>query len=279
MRYFILALFAAFLVAVPAAGAKAVKVSPTYSITAAAVSGKNVKFTIAVTVTGVPKCSGKVTATHKISKKKSVSWSARYTGDSAICTAAIKGKLPKASFGKKVKFAIKFPGNDAIKKFSASKSLTLTPPAPPPAPAPSPPGGGSTTPIIFGPQSPGLWTVTDVSDGSSGFTYTLREDRTVPGMASADGIGMNCSVLGTNTHVPTYWNNQNFGMGGAFGSVGSDGAGNQVPNMSYSLYWTFTDANTGTGNFSASGTYQPGGTGTTTYSCQTTFNVVYSRIG
>ncbi|MGH2959310.1 MAG: hypothetical protein ACRDKE_06875, partial [Solirubrobacterales bacterium] len=150
MRYSILALLASALVFAPGANAAAVKVKPTYAVTAAAKSGKNVKFTISVTVANVPKCTGKVTATHKLSKKKSVSWSARYTGDSAICTARIKGKLAVKKYGKTVKFSIKFPGNDSIKKFSATKSLKLSPPPPPPPP---PPGPGNPPLTTVGPQS------------------------------------------------------------------------------------------------------------------------------
>jgi hypothetical protein len=276
MRYFILGLFAALLIVAPAASAKAVKVKPVYSVTAATKSGKNVKFTIAVTVAQVPKCTGKVTATHKLSKKKSVSWSARYTGDSAICTAAIHGKLPAANYRKKTKFAIKFPGNDSIKKFSVTKSLTLTPPPAPPTPAPSPPTG-NPTPIVYGPQKPGPWFMSDVDpSGEDGFTFNLQSDRKVPAFQHLSGMTMNCGSGHEATQVPFQWNNTFFDMGGQFGTVSSSGDRQYVTNMSYTVNFNFADAHSGTGHFAAVGNFQPDPGNAATLSCTESFDVTLS---
>jgi hypothetical protein len=269
MRYFILALFAALIVMVPSAGATAVKVAPTYSITSAAVSGKNVKFTITVTVTGVPKCSGKVTATYKISKKKSVSWTGRYTGDSAICTAKINGKLPKASFGKKVKFAIKFPGNDSIKKFSTSKSLTLSPPPPPapPAPVPTPPTGPDPIPLTTGPQTLGLWSIEEVTQNNTDFSFILSEDYIVYDISRFGG-GLSVVCPSGNVSTTFNWSKQ-FTMRAKTGQVSYQDTG---PNnhMTYTFDWDFSGPNTGTGHFDAVGDINIGGG--TWVTCSRSFN-------
>lgn len=266
MRYSLLALFAALLAFAPSASAAPVKVKPVVSVTAATTVGKNVKFTIAVTVANVPKCKGKVTATHKVSKKKRVSWSARYTGDSAICTAAIHGKLPAKNFGKKIKFSIKFPGNDFIKKFSASKSLTLTPP-------PAPPTGGTTIPIVLGPQKPGPWNMLAV-DGSAGdMTFRIGADHKVPALLHPSNLSMTCE--NGKAQLPFNWSNTFFSMGAQIGAVTSGDSGLSMVNMIYTLTWNFTDAHSGTGHFSASGGFVFASGQPATH-CETSYNVTFS---
>ncbi|MGH2905522.1 MAG: hypothetical protein ACRDKI_01990 [Solirubrobacterales bacterium] len=135
-------LLAAFVVAlVPAtASAAAVKGTPNASVVSVAVSGKNVKFELDVTV-GLPTgadsrktCAGKVVASHKLSRKVTKSWSAKLKPNLLACIAKVKGKLPKAKYGKTLKFKYVFPGTKQLKKFAKSGSFKLRPPGPPTVP-------------------------------------------------------------------------------------------------------------------------------------------------
>jgi hypothetical protein len=255
------------------ANAKAVKVTPTYSITSAVVSGKKVKFTFYVALgTEVQGCSGKVTASHKLSKKKTAKWSASLKQSAVACAATIHGSLPKENFNKKTKFQIKYPGNSKIKPFSATKSLTLSPP-PPTTPTP----GGPTTPVVLGPQHPGPWTMYDTdSSGYGGFTFTIQSDHLVPAITRASSLSMDCGAGGSATQVPFQWNNSFFSMGGQSGKVTSSGDRPYVTSMAYTITWSFTDAHSGTGHFSALGNFQPDANSSTTYSCSREFDVLFS---
>jgi hypothetical protein len=259
MRYFILGLFAAFAVAVPVAGAAAVKPTPSYSIAAAKVSGKNVKFDLLVkAASNVPGCKGTVTASHKISKKKTVSWTGKLKTTGTDCATTIKGKLPKAKFGKKVKFSIKFPGNKAIKKFSGTKSLTLvSPPLPPPPVTP----GSAAPPAQIGPQAFGKWTGFRQPEDESKFMFTIKSPNyAVPGFSSWLGgnNSMNCGPGYEATQVPFNWSTP-FTLSGPVGVAVSTDNGPNFSNMIYTFNFAFTTANEGSGNFSALGEFNVGG--------------------
>lgn len=269
MRYPLLVLIAASLAFAPGASAAPVAVKPTYAVTAAAKSGKKVKFVLTVTLPpGIPSCPKKerVTASTKLSRKKTAKWSARYTGDSAICTAAIHGKLSVAKYGKTVKFKIKFPGSKSIKKFSASKKLKLVPP-PPPA---DDPGG---IPATHGPQSPGQWYMFKAGDSSDiGMSFKINADYKVPAITRPSGLPMNCTPSGI-VSVPFNWENTFFGMGTQVGTVSSSGNSPYVTGMTYELTWNFANAHEGTGHFSATGTFNNSGS---IEPCSTSYDVTLS---
>lgn len=253
MRYFILGLFAALAVAVPVARAAAVKATPSYSITAAKVSGKNVKFDLLVkAASNVPGCKGTVTASHKISKKNVKSWTGKLKTSGTDCATTIKGKLPKSKFGKKVKFSIKFPGNKVIKKFGATKSLTLSPPAPA-----GPTGGGTDLPGVRGPQKPGVWYMFNAEPGSIdiGMKFTIRDDFTVAGLTRPGALKMVCAP-GGNTQIPFNWSNSSFGMGAPSGVVTSGDSNPSTSNMVYTVAYNFSGPHAGTGSFSATGNFR-----------------------
>jgi hypothetical protein len=273
MRYFILVLFAALAVAVPVASANAVKATPKASITKAVVSGKSVKFDLLVkAASNVPGCKGTVTASHKLSKKKTVAWTGKLKATGVDCAATIKGKLPKAKFGKKVKFTFKFPGNKSLKKFNTSKSLKLSPPPAPLPPAPTP---GTGAPGLVGPQHPGSWFMFKKEDNTdSGWTFTIGQDYKVPSLIRPSSLTMSCAV-GGNTQLPFIWNSAPFGMGLPVGTVQSGGNGPHLRNMVHTLNWNFTGPNAGTGHFSSVGEFRYALPDDWT-ACSTSFDVTFS---
>lgn len=178
MRYFILGFLAALAVVAPVAQAEPVKTSPLVAVTYAEKGAKNVKFGFDVMLSPIPaKCSGTLTVSRKISKKKTVRWTGKLSVKYGNCGTTIRGKLPKSNYGKTRKFKFKFPGSKSIREFSYNLSIKLAPPKP----IALPPVIGA--PGSLGPQHPGSWIMFKKDDNTdSGWSFTLRPDYTVPGL-------------------------------------------------------------------------------------------------
>lgn len=263
MRYFILVAAVALGITAPAAGAKPAKVAASYSVVVSSVSGANVKFVLVASIDGnsVPGCKGKVTASHKLSKKSTKKWSGSLKQSPVACSAKISGKLPKAKYGKDVKFTFTFPGNTSIKKFSKTKSLKLvTPTSVLPLPLPGgPPAPGP--PAQVGPQAFGFWTGFRLPENESKFIFKIKSPgHTVSGFSNWLGGNntMNCGVGFEATQVPFNWNTP-FTLSGPVGQVVSEDNGPNFSHMVYTFDFSFTNANEGSGSFSALGGFDVGG--------------------
>jgi hypothetical protein len=237
------------------AGAKAVKVTPTVSVTSAAVKGKKVTFAVYHALgLEVQGCAGKVKMSHKISKKQTKSWSGSLKTSTLGCGATIHASLPKANFNKKLKFTSKFAGNSKIKKFSITKSLKLSPPPPPTTPTPGPVG----PPASKGPQAFGKWLATRTSDDQEIFRFTIKApDYAVPGFTNWLGFEniLDCGAGNETTHVPFNWN-QAFALGGQVGKAESEDTSVHTSHLLYVFNFSFANQNEGSGNFSANGGFE-----------------------
>lgn len=269
MRYLILGLFAALAIVAPVAQAAPAKTLPLVALISATKSAKSVRFGFDVLLTPDPaKCGGTLTVSHRINKKRTVSWSGKLTSIDGVCGTAIYGKLPKSNYGKTRKFKFRFPGSKSIKKFSSTQSFKLVPPKP----IDQPPVLGP--PATVGPQHPGPWFMLkkdDISD--SGFSFTLGADRRVPMFSRASGLPMTCAS--GNVIVPFNWSNTFFGMGTQDGVVTSGDSGLNTANMVYSVTWHFNDAHSGTGHFSANGDFRIAMPDTYTH-CTADYDVTFS---
>jgi hypothetical protein len=146
-RAVILLTLTAAAAALPAiALAKPPHVRPSVSVLSEKVRGTSVTFTLDVRFIvphGVPPrkaCKGKVSVSVKKTR-----WSGRFANHNGICDAHVKGRLPKAAEGTKVRFKVAFKGNSAIAAFSSSKSLKLIDPVG----GGSPPGSARFTAHVF----------------------------------------------------------------------------------------------------------------------------------
>ena len=141
----LIALATALLVVAGSAQAAAVKVKPTASVVGATKSGKYVRFQIGVKFpipagASAADCSGKVTVSTKLSKKKTAKWSGKLAAVGPDCVATVKARLASAKYGKKLKFTVAFKGSKKLKPFSRSWKLRIVaPPPPPPLPPAAPP--------------------------------------------------------------------------------------------------------------------------------------------
>jgi hypothetical protein len=250
MRYLVLALLAALAVFAPTAQAAATKPAPVVTVLTVKKSGKDVKFDLLGDLIPAPStCTGILTASHKLSKKKTVKWKGKLKSFAGTCDTTIHAKLPVAKYDKKVKIKFAFPGNKSIKKFSSTKSLkiaeTKTGELPPGIKVPSP---------VVGPQNPGTWFMFKKGDSSDiGMQFTIKPDYTVPGLTRPSGLPVTCTS--GNKSIPFNWSKLNFAMGAQTGVITSGDSGQYASNMHYTLTWSFTDAHNGTGHFAALGGY------------------------
>jgi hypothetical protein len=252
---------AAVLLLVPMAGAVQ-KVRPAVEIGHAEKSGKNVKFTIAVTLAlPASACKGKVTASHKVSKKKTLKWSASMKFNNVGCVAEIKGKLPVAKYGKKAKFGISFDGSKSVKAFNVSKTLTIVDPPAPPAPVP----GSSTPPATSPPAAPGFhakghWaTDTPTSGPDAQYSWFINASGTSPGLQEYGG---SFKVLcGSSAPYDTFFTNLHFDdefgyFQDTFRASAHYASG--LEDVNYTFSGQFTSQYAGVGHFEAVGQFDQG---------------------
>lgn len=177
------------------------------TLTDGAVNSKTVSPTITTTfapptgTSAASACKGKVTVsvqvgTKTVKKKKQpvfVSKKSPLRVAQGICTAVSVLGLPGPYYGKTVKFAVKFPGNDAVKKFSkTSRLLIVVPPKVVPPPTPTVPT--PTPPAPSGPEvhTKGLWRAVSNSDPSLYFEFTIDSDDFVHNIALSKPLTYTC---------------------------------------------------------------------------------------
>jgi hypothetical protein len=259
------------LAAAPSAGAVQ-KVRAAVEIGHAEKSGKNATFTIDVTfpvpagLTAATACKGKVSASYKLSKKKTLKWSGSFKPNDIACLAEIKGKLPADKYGKKLKFGIDFKGSKSIKPFSVSKSLKIVaPPGPPVAPAPVTPPANTGPPVAFNPIfAYGNWATDPPTTGySSVFQFAFASDYSMGSFQqSGSSFRWNC----TNVNYPTpqltsalvFFDTTFVVTNGTVDGSHHYSLSNGVTNdrdVDYTLHIGFDQHLTGHGTFTANGTW------------------------
>lgn len=255
------------LLIVPTAGAVQ-KVKPTVTIGAAEKSGKSTTFTINVTLLipagSAAVCSGKVTASYKLSPKKTAKWSGSLK-ENPLCVAAIKGKLPAAKYGKKAKFGFSFKGSKTIKAFDVSKTLTLKPPGPPITPQPADPAtpdpGVTSPPTAPGFHAKGHWATDDPTSGPyATYSFFINSSDRSPGLQN---VGNNFKVLcGSAEPYTTVFTllhfDEEFGYVQDEFHAGAHYAGG-LNDLNYTFSGHFTSQYTGVGHFEAAGQVDIGG--------------------
>jgi hypothetical protein len=155
------AVFLALVSAVALTGALAktgAVVHPTATVTSTKVSGKSLRFVVDVSFSlpagtqAARACKGGVKLTEKVKPHhKAPHWTAKLAPDGDLCKAVIKGSLPAALKGHKLKFALSFPGNGQLAPFTRSTTLKLSAPAGGPSgggPAQSPPPAATGVPPV-----------------------------------------------------------------------------------------------------------------------------------
>lgn len=184
----LIAFAAALLVTAGSAQAAAVKVKPTASITAATKSSKYAKFQLGVAFpipagAAAADCSGKVTVSTKLSKKKTAKWTGKLAALGPDCVAKVKARLVAKNYGKKLKFTVAFKGNKKLKPFSKSWNLKIVPPPPTPSPlpvAPPPPPPFSTV----GVHNTGWWDINSNDPDDDDFQFFIKPDYSVTEITS-----------------------------------------------------------------------------------------------
>lgn len=184
---------AALLAVAGSAQAAAVKVKPTASVVGATKSEKNVRFQIDVKFpipagASAADCSGKVTVSTKLSKKKTAKWSGKLAAVGADCVAKVKAKLAAAKYGKKVKFSVAYKGSKKLKAFSRSWKLKIVAPAPPvPLPTAGPP---APPPLeMAGVHNTGWWDILSNDGDNDDFQFEIKPDYSVTAITSTLGNG------------------------------------------------------------------------------------------
>jgi len=242
------------------------KVKPTTTIEAAKKTGKHVKFTIDVSFplptgdTAANDCKGKVTASFKLSAKKTIKWSASLKPSLTGCLARIKATLPAAKYGKKLNIKTTFRGNTYLSPFKATSKLTIITP---PAGSGTPPAGGGP---VNGPTSmpnpqahkKGHWKTLDGTSYGNVFDFTVNDDDTITSFNS--GIfEWDCGTPPSPVFGGTHYQNVIH--------VSSDRVNDtyhwvhdQDPNhydVTYHLLLTFTGPTEGYGHLDADGDWGP----------------------
>lgn len=126
--------------------------------------------------TAAKACKGKVTVSVPVGKKTVkkkkktifVAKSSFVRPAQGICTANTMLALPGKLFGQTLKFTVKFPGNDAVKRFKKSSKLAVVLPPKPPAPPSLDP-------------TKGAWIIQQLpaGPGSQQWKFTVNPDGTV----------------------------------------------------------------------------------------------------
>jgi hypothetical protein len=139
--------------------------------------------------TAATACKGKVTASvpigkKTVKKKKKTIYKTKKSSlknVAGICTATSALKISDSFYGKTLKFSVKFPGNDAVKKFTKSSKFTLVSPPPPPAP-----------PFV---PTTGPWTISQVpgAANSQSWTFTMGAGGAVPSIRRLSDLTVACT--------------------------------------------------------------------------------------
>lgn len=255
------------LVVAGSAQAAAVKVKPTASVVGATKSAKYVRFQIGVKFpipagSSAADCSGKVSVSTKLSKKKTAKWSGKLAAVGTDCVAKVKAKLAASKHGKKVKFSVTYKGSKKLKPFSRSWKLKIV--APPPAvplPTVSPPA-----PPPFeaaGVHNKGYWDINadDSAGNTDDFQFEIKSDYSVTEITSTTGDGvpgevdLTCGIA--TVQVPMIFDT---GFMAKSDIITVQSTHTWIPDKSmvHTFHFDWTTPTSGVGSYSASGQYNVG---------------------
>lgn len=115
------------------AAADPAPLTPRATIQSAVVSGRNVRVTLSVVlapISSAAACTGRVTATVRLSSRRSVRASGRLSaGLAGACVATIRLTLPRSRNGRTVSFRLSYSGNEAIRRFNRTVRLRVRNPS------------------------------------------------------------------------------------------------------------------------------------------------------
>lgn len=256
-----IALTTALLLAPASAHAAAVKVKPTASVLGATKSQKYVRFQIGIKFpipdgASAADCSGKVTASTRLSKKKTAKWSGKLAALGPDCVATVKARLAATKHGKKLRFTIAFKGNEKLKPFRKSWLLRII--APPPAvppPTPSPP----TPPLVevVGVHNKGSWDINANDNVNDDFEFFIKPDYSVSEIFSTAGGEVQLECESTNPMAKITFDT---GFVAKTDSITVQSTQNDAFNISmvHTFHFSWTSPISGVGQYSSSGQYNVG---------------------
>lgn len=255
---------AALLVLAGSAQAAAVKVKPTASVVAATRSGEHVRFQIGV---GFPipagasavDCSGKVTVTTKLSRKKTAKWSGKLVAVGPNCVATVKARLASTKYGKMLRFRFAYGGSKKLKPFSGSRKLKIVAPTkstPTPTPTPTPPVVPPPLDVV-GVHNKGHWDINPIGIGNDNFEFFIEPDYSVAEITSTAGGDIQLQCETTNPQATMTFNT---GFVAKPDSLTVQSTQNDAFNISmvHTFHFSWTSPLSGVGQYSSSGQHNVG---------------------
>lgn len=260
-----LVLATALLVVAGSAQAATVKVKPTASVVGATTSEKYVRFQIGVKFpipAGVSPadCSGKVTISTKLSKKKTAKWSGKLAALGIECVATVKAKLASAKYGKKLKFKVVYKGSKKLKPFSRTWNLKIVAPTPPvPLPTVAPPA----PPLLeaAGVHNKGWWDINAIGSDNDDFQFFIKPDYSVNEITSTLGdfspgkVKLQCISTSVQASAPF---NTGFMAKSDIITVHSTQTFAPGKAMVHTFHFSWTSPTSGVGQYSSSGQFNVG---------------------
>ncbi|MBI5311437.1 MAG: hypothetical protein HZB14_10505 [Actinobacteria bacterium] len=259
------ALATALLVVAGSAQAAGVTVKPTTSVESATKSGKHVRFQIVVKFpipagASATDCSGKVTVSTRLSKKKTAKWSGKLAALGPDCVARIKARLASAKYGKKLKFSVAFGGSTKLKSFSRSLKLKIvappppTPPLPPAAP-PAPPAPPALEAV--GVHNKGSWDINAIGDDNADFEFFIKPDYSVSEITTYPSGKVQLQCESTNPQASITFNT---GFMAKSDNITVQSTQNDAffISMVHTFHFDWTSPTGGVGQYSSSGQYNVG---------------------
>jgi hypothetical protein len=266
-RYAKLIAFATTLfVVVGSAQAAAVKVKPSASVVGATKSGKYVRFQIGVKFpipagATAADCSGRVSVSTRLSKKKTAKWSGKLAAVGPDCVAKVKARLASSKHGKKLKFTVAFKGSKKLKPFSRSWNLKIV--APPPIPQPPPPAAPPAPPPFeaAGVHNKGWWDINSNDPGDDDFQFEIKPDYSVTEITSTLGdsspgeVELQCDTTSVQASVIF---DTGFEAKNDMITVQSTQTYEPGKSMVHTFHFDWATPTSGMGHYSSSGQYNVG---------------------
>lgn len=178
------------LVLVTTASAEPQTIRPVATIQSAVVTGSRVRVTLNVLLTPVASaadCTGRVVATVRINRRRSVRASGRLTGALAgSCTATIRLTLPRSYNGRTIPFRLTYSGNTAIRRFNRTVRLRIRN------------RSGATGSLN------GVWKATEAGSTAAIYNFTIA-DNIITSITQVQSYTLTCT-LGSISLDGLFWN-------------------------------------------------------------------------
>lgn len=224
-------------------------------------SQKHVRFTLGIQFpipigAAAVDCSGKVTASTKLSKTKTAKWSGKLAAVGSDCVATVKARLAAAKHGKKLRFTVAFKGNKKLKSFSRSWLLKVkAPPPPPPPPTPAQP---APPPLeVVGVHNKGSWDINANDNINDDFEFFIKPDYSVAKIFSTAPGEVQLQCESTSPMAKLTFDN---GFVAKSDTLTVQSTQNDDFNISmvHTFHFSWTSPISGVGQYSSSGQYNVG---------------------